>query len=150
MTNFLLAFAAAFVLNAALTLRSSDWWKLSFFPRKQVAEQEDDDTAIKNVLWKNLIFRYLVVYLLATAADWLQGAYIYVLYHAFGYTKYDIAVLFIAGFGSSAVFGSFIGGMADRKGRRLFVVVYGLVYAVSCVTKRKYRTMGEVCLKISF
>lgn len=104
------------------------------------------ETLSKQLAWKNLIFRYLMVYLLATCADWLQGAYIYVLYHELGYTKYDIGVLFIAGFGSSAVFGSFIGGMADTKGRRLFVVVYGLAYALSCVTKRTYTCMPTICL----
>lgn len=140
MTNyFVSAFIGAFCLNTALTVRSSDAWK-RYFAKPDVlalAEKEDPDALQHKQAWKSLIVRYLVVYLLATAADWLQGAYIYVLYHAYGYSQYDIAVLFIAGFGSSAVFGSFIGGMADAKGRRLFVVVYGAAYALSCVTKRK-------------
>ena len=56
----------------------------------------------------------------------------------YGYAQHDIAVLFVAGFGSSMIFGTFVGGMADQFGRRLFVIVYGLTYAASCFTKRTY------------
>ena len=58
----------------------------------------------------------------------------------YGYAQHDIAVLFVAGFGSSMIFGTFVGGMADQFGRRLFVIVYGLTYAASCFTKRTYCT----------
>lgn len=61
-----------------------------------------------------LLRKYLVVYLLAALSDWLQGPYVYALYDAYGYSQHDIAVLFVAGFGSSMVFGSFVGGMADQ------------------------------------
>lgn len=68
----------------------------------------------------------------------LQGPYVYALYSAYGYEQHDIAVLFVAGFGSSMIFGTFIGGMADQFGRRTFVIVYGLTYAASCLTKRTF------------
>ena len=91
-----------------------------------------------------------VLYNLVGLAGWYSTYHLFllfqVLYHELGYTKYDIGVLFIAGFGSSAVFGSFIGGMADTKGRRLFVVVYGAAYALSCVTKRTCDTLLLLCL----
>ena len=61
---------------------------------------------------------------------------IYLFHRSYGYEQHDIAVLFVAGFGSSMVFGTFVGGMADQFGRRLFVVIYGLTYAASCFTKR--------------
>jgi MFS family permease len=35
------------------------------------------------------------------------------------------------------VFGSFVGGMADWGGRRTFVILYSVFYALSCMTKRK-------------
>lgn len=41
---------------------------------------------------------YLLVYLLAMFADWLQGPYVYQLYTSYGYTDTQIAELFIAGF----------------------------------------------------
>lgn len=135
MTDFLFVFVGAFVLNASLTFRSSDFWKRTFCKTYAIEEKTVNE---KETEWKNLIGRYLVVYLLATAADWLQGAYVYVLYHAYSYTQYDIALLFIVGFGSSAVCGTAIGSLADRYGRRAFVVVYGLVYTVSCMTKRMW------------
>ena len=36
------------------------------------------------------------------------------------------------------VFGSFVGGMADWGGRRRFVVLFALIYAASCLTKREW------------
>ena len=59
----------------------------------------------------------------------------YALYDEYGYSQHLIAVLFVAGFGSSMVFGSFIGGMADACGRRKFVILFAVIYALSCVTK---------------
>lgn len=112
MTNFIAVFAAAFVMNALLTFRSSDQWK-KWFDKALVERDAASNPPENKGEWWNLLFRYLVVYLLATMSDWLQGPYVYALYHAYGYSQHDIAVLFIAGFGSSAIFGSFIGGMAD-------------------------------------
>lgn len=48
------------------------------------------------------------------ASDWLQGPYVYALYESYGFEKKDIGVLFIAGFLSSAVFGTFVGSLADK------------------------------------
>lgn len=78
---------------------------------------------------------YLVVYLLAIAADWLQGPYVYALYTDYGYGKKEIGHLFIAGFGSSAVFGTFIGSIADKYGRKFNVLVFSISYILSCATK---------------
>ena len=41
------------------------------------------------------------------------------------------------------VFGSFIGGMADWGGRRTFVVLYAILYALSCATKRTFSVFCE-------
>jgi len=78
---------------------------------------------------------YLVVYLMAMMADWLQGPYVYALYESYGFTQSDNAVLFTMGFGSSAVFGTVIGSLADRMGRRKFAALYCILYGVSCLTK---------------
>ena len=61
---------------------------------------------------------YLIVFWIAMAGDWLQGPYVYALYSSYGLSQADIAALFVAGFGSSMVFGTFIGGVADRIGRK--------------------------------
>ena len=48
------------------------------------------------------------------AGDWLQGPYVYALYSYYGYDKGDIGKLFIAGFGSSMIFGTIVGALADK------------------------------------
>ncbi len=47
-------------------------------------------------------------------ADWLQGPYVYALYTHYGYDIQMIGILFIVGFGTAAVFGTFVGSAADR------------------------------------
>ncbi len=47
-------------------------------------------------------------------ADWLQGPYVYALYKHYGYGIADIGMLFIVGFGSSMIFGTVVGSMADK------------------------------------
>lgn len=44
----------------------------------------------------------------------MQGPYVYALYESYGFEKADIAILFIGGFFSSMMFGTFVGGMADK------------------------------------
>lgn len=78
---------------------------------------------------------YLTVWGFCVAADWLQGPYVYALYSAYGFSKNEIAELFVAGFGSSLFFGSFVGAFADRFGRRRCCALYCILYIVSCMTK---------------
>jgi MFS family permease len=78
---------------------------------------------------------YLVVFLLAMAGDWLQGPYVYALYEFYHMTKHDIEVLFVAGFGSSMIFGTFVGSIADKYGRKANCILYGITYGLACVTK---------------
>lgn len=49
------------------------------------------------------------------AGDWLQGPYVYALYQHYGYKQADIGRLFIAGFGSSMIFGTIVGSLADKR-----------------------------------
>ena len=53
-------------------------------------------------------------YFFFAAGDWLQGPYVYFLYTQYGFDKGDIGRLFIAGFGSSMVFGTFVGSLGDK------------------------------------
>ena len=43
------------------------------------------------------------------------------------------------------IFGSFVGGMADWGGRRTFVILYAVLYALSCVTKH-FNSFGVLML----
>jgi MFS transporter, MFS domain-containing protein family, molybdate-anion transporter len=75
-----------------------------------------------------LTFRrlYLVPYLFATAADWLKGPYIYMLYSThYGYSQERVTLLFTTGYAAGACFGLFIGGLADKYGRRRACLAYG-------------------------
>jgi hypothetical protein len=54
------------------------------------------------------------LHVLVAAGDWLQGPYIYALYEVYGYGVGDIGRFFIAGFGSSMVFGTLAGVLADK------------------------------------
>ena len=61
---------------------------------------------------------YFSVYLLAVFSDWLKGPYIYRLYSWHGHPDSTIALLYVTGFASSAVFGALTGPAADIYGRR--------------------------------
>lgn len=108
-------------------------------PSKQGASDGDTTSTsaapIRTPEFKSFQINYLLVYLLAIAADWLQGPYVYALYTDYGYDKKAIGQLFIAGFGSSAIFGTFIGSIADKYGRKFNVLVFVISYALSCATK---------------
>ncbi|KAJ3413006.1 Molybdate-anion transporter [Chytridiales sp. JEL 0842] len=78
---------------------------------------------------------YLVVYSLVMFSDWLQGSYLYPLYKSYGYDLSDIAILFVVGFLSSAVFGTVIGSVADKLGRKVMCLAFCVIYIVSCWTK---------------
>lgn len=134
MTNFTLIFVVALAVNVALTTLSSDWYKRYQRRQHNVSDADDAETETKK-RWHALLRKYLIVYLLAALSDWLQGPYVYALYAEYGYSQHDIAVLFVAGFGSSMIFGSFVGGMADWGGRRAFCLLFAVIYAASCFTK---------------
>jgi len=78
---------------------------------------------------------FLLVYGLAIFGDWLQGPYVYALYKEYGYSEGDIGVLFVAGFGSSAIFGTVVGSLADKYGRKNNVLLFFAIYTLACVTK---------------
>ena len=101
---------------------------------------------------------FLGIYYIAMTADWLQGPYVYALYSSYGFSKHDIAVLFVGGFGASMVFGTFVGAAADKLGRKRLCQLYCVLYILSCVTKhaRDYnmlmlgRVLGGVATSLLF
>ena len=78
---------------------------------------------------------YLAAYLCMVAGDGMQGPYVYALYDSYGFSQQTIAVLFVAGFGSSMIFGTVVGSFADKLGRKKFALVYVAAYIMSCLTK---------------
>ena len=73
---------------------------------------------------------YLIVFLLYKLSDWLMGPYFYDVYASKGLDNADISRLFLMGFGSSMLFGSIMGSLADKMGRKngciMFCIFYGL------------------------
>ena len=57
-------------------------------------------------------------------ADWLQGTNMYTLYQSYGV---DVGTLFLTGFSSAAIFGTFLGLFVDRFGRRNGCIVFCLL-----------------------
>ena len=70
---------------------------------------------------------FIIVYGLAVFGDWLQGPYVYALYKEYGYSESDIGVLFVAGFGSSAIVGTIVGSLADKYGRKRNVLIFFII-----------------------
>lgn len=79
--------------------------------------------------------KFYFAYFLALISDWLQGPYVYKLYSSYGFVESQIALLYVMGFASSALFGTFTGILADRCGRRKTSVAFCVIYAVCCLTK---------------
>mmetsp|Transcript_795 Transcript_795/g.1946 ORF Transcript_795/g.1946 Transcript_795/m.1946 type:complete len:493 (-) Transcript_795:105-1583(-) len=159
MANFSFIFWAFLTLCGSVTFRSSDYYK-NYAKGKKFNATSDDDAINESVkdAHNRLLKKYLFVYLMATLSDWLQGPYVYALYSDYGFEQKEIAQLFVAGFGSSMIFGSFVGGIADQGGRRLFVLIFAVVYLASCITKhfRDYnmlmlgRLLGGVSTSLLF
>ncbi|KAH8060934.1 sugar transporter [Aureococcus anophagefferens] len=70
---------------------------------------------------------YLVVYLVIMLADWLQGTNMYTLYSGYGVS---VSTLFLTGFSSSLVFGTFVGLLVDEYGRRRACVLFCVLEVV--------------------
>eukprot|EP00980_Cylindrotheca_fusiformis_P005655 scaffold1184_cov132-Cylindrotheca_fusiformis.AAC.76 len=157
MAEFLNTFFIAVLICAVVTFLSSDFYKEKFRTASNRSDGEEISPEVK-ARHTTLLKKYLFVYLLAVSSDWLQGPYVYALYMEYGFEKKEIAELFVAGFGSSMIFGSFVGGMADWGGRRAFVILFAIVYAASCVTKhfKEYgilmigRLLGGVATSLLF
>jgi len=120
MEIFNLAFTISAVLTALATLS---------------ARAGSESSAPTTAAFRGFQLTFLVIYYVSMTADWLQGPYVYALYSSYGFSKHDIAVLFVGGFGASMVFGTFIGAAADRLGRKRFCQLYCVLYIASCVTK---------------
>ena len=107
------------------------------------ARQGAQTTKVASPEFKRFQQAFLIVYYIAMTADWLQGPYVYALYSSYGFSKHDIAVLFIGGFGASMIFGTFAGVLSDKLGRKRSCIAYCVLYIISCATKhaKDYNTL---------
>lgn len=101
---------------------------------------------------------YFAVYLVAMFADWLQGPYLYKLYSYYGFQEDQIAVLYVFGFASTVIFGSWTPIAADQFGRKKLCIVFTVTYSLACMLKlsRSYgiliisRVLGGVATSVLF
>ena len=77
--------------------------------------------------------RYIPVYLVVLLGDWLQGPYMYKLYHYYQFEEDQVAVIYVCGILSSALFFPAKDIIGDRLGRRLTCTLCSLLYAASCL-----------------
>lgn len=87
-------------------------------PTKELSKEEK---ALQKSAFRRFQLSYLTVYLITMLADWLQGTNMYTLYA--GYDM-PVGLLFITGFTSSAVFGTFVGLYVDKGGRKMGCVLF--------------------------
>ncbi|KAN0131956.1 DUF791 domain containing protein [Lactarius tabidus] len=80
-----------------------------------------------------LMRKYLLVYAIVMGADWLQGPYVYSLYREqYAFPERQVAVLFVTGFMSAAVFAPLVGVWADTYGRKRICLLFCILYATTC------------------
>jgi len=96
-------------------------------------DSHSDESLYSSPQFKSHRLRFLVVWGMCVGSDWLQGPYVYELYASLGYSDSEINRLFVVGFVSSMIFGTFVGSLADSWGRKRMALVYCLVYIVSCM-----------------
>ncbi|KAJ7485793.1 hypothetical protein FB451DRAFT_1350207 [Mycena latifolia] len=78
--------------------------------------------------------QYLMVYAIVMGADWLQGPYVYSLYHEqYNFPERIVAVLFVTGFVSAGLFAPLIGVWADQHGRKRLCLVFCATYTAACM-----------------
>jgi MFS family permease len=116
-------YAAAFLFIATVVV--------AWFTHSKLASSADE-TAFSDPRFKRHRYRFLLVWGICSSADWLQGPYVWELYHNYGYKQDDIDKLFVIGFVSSMIFGTFFGSLADTYGRKRMALAYCVLYFLSC------------------
>lgn len=90
---------------------------------------------------ESLHYSYLVVFWLIRAADWVQGPYFYEVYASKVVdgellSSTTVSALFLVGFVSSAICGTFVGSLVDTYGRKLGCVAFCIIYALSALSTK--------------
>ncbi|KAI1263274.1 DUF791-domain-containing protein [Xylariaceae sp. FL1019] len=99
-------------------------------------ELERRGRARKQVSWDDghPELQWYKAYGLAMAADWVQGPYLFSLYRdEYSLTPGQVSSLFITDFLSTALSAYLVGALSDKYGRKLFCMIYCLLYTLSCL-----------------
>eukprot|EP00755_Sulcionema_specki_P022748 Sspe_Gene.77253::Locus_48258_Transcript_1_1_Confidence_1.000_Length_389::g.77253::m.77253 len=92
--NLLVALSAVFLV-------------VKWVEQTKVVEKESSSAGSNNMAFVRFQRMFVGIYLIMMTADWLQGPTVYKLYQHYGFTHKQNGQLFIAGFGSSMIFGTF-------------------------------------------
>ena len=76
---------------------------------------------------------YVLLYAVAVLGDWLQGPYLYKLYHYHGFLESQVAVIYVFGIISNVLFTPIKEIVADRMGRKATAIAFAALYALSSV-----------------
>ena len=90
-----------------------------------------DDTA-RNPTFLTFQRTYIPLYLLVVLGDWLQGPYLYRLYHYYDFVETQVAIIYVCGMISSALFFPAKDFIADKFGRKKTIVLFCVLYSLSC------------------
>lgn len=93
----------------------------------------EQDSAATNPTFLKFQQTYIPIYLLVVLGDWLQGPYLYRLYHYYGYVETQVAIIYVCGIISSAVFFPAKDVISAKLGRRKTAVLFCALYSVSCL-----------------
>ncbi|KAK9703573.1 hypothetical protein K7432_010656 [Basidiobolus ranarum] len=99
-------------------------------------DEEDPDKAQGKhdpIKYRSFRNKYLIVYCLVMGGDWLQGPYIYALYKSHGLNMHYISLLFMTGYLTSALFGAFLGSLADNYGRKRICLWFTVLYSIASI-----------------
>ena len=92
------------------------------------------DESATNPTYTNFALRtYLPLYLCVVLGDWLQGPYLYRLYHWHGFMETQVAVIYVSGMVSSALIFPAKDIIANRYGRRTTIFAFCFLYVLSCL-----------------
>ena len=100
-----------------------------------------DQQAPKSAGFLSLQRRFLAVFWAWKFADWLHGPYFYEVYASKVFDgkpmgPEGIARMFLCGFGSSMLFGTFAGSLIDTIGRRAGCMAFAAMYVASALSTR--------------
>jgi len=108
---------------------------IAYGTRRIASRGDEKKINVSNINFKSFQKSFFLVYFLALLGDWLQGPYVYQLYAYYGFKESWIAILYIAGFASSVIFGTCTGPLADIWGRRKMAIAFSIIYTFCCLTK---------------
>ncbi|XP_039561652.1 molybdate-anion transporter [Passer montanus] len=92
--------------------------------------------------------RFLLGYLPALAADWLQGPLLFQLLHGRGFLRSQIAALYSCGFASNVAFGLVAGLFVDRLGRKKSCVLSSGLCSACCLLQLSHDFLALAAARV--